>query len=47
MRCTSCILRTKKVDFVVTENDKPWLMIEVKASKHTGLNPHLTGFKEA
>lgn len=43
-------LRTKdqkEIDFIVTENDKPWLIIEVKASKNAGLNPHLVEFKEA
>lgn len=42
-------LRTKdkkEVDFLVTENEQPWLLVEVKASKHAGLNPHLTAFKE-
>lgn len=42
-------LRTKdqkEIDFVVTENDKPWLLIEVKASKSAELNRHLAGFKE-
>jgi len=43
-------LRTKdkkEVDFVVTKNEKPWLMVEVKASKNAALNPHLIAFKEA
>jgi predicted AAA+ superfamily ATPase len=42
-------LRTKdqkEIDFVVTENEKPWLLIEVKNSKNAGLNPHLIAFKE-
>lgn len=36
----------KEVDFMVTENDKPWLLVEVKASPRASLNPHLTHFKE-
>jgi uncharacterized protein len=43
-------LRTKdqkEIDFVVTENEKPWLLIEVKTSKSASLNPHLAEFKEA
>jgi predicted AAA+ superfamily ATPase len=37
----------KEVDFIVTENEKPWLLIEVKASKNASLNPHLYAFKES
>jgi predicted AAA+ superfamily ATPase len=43
-------LRTKdqkEIDFIVTQNDKPWLIIEVKSSKNASLNPHLVEFKEA
>ena len=43
-------LRTKdqkEIDFIVTQNDKPWLIIEVKSSKNATLNPHLVEFKEA
>ena len=42
-------LRTKdqkEIDFIITEEEKPWLLVEVKASKSAGLNPHLFAFKE-
>jgi predicted AAA+ superfamily ATPase len=43
-------LRTKdqkEIDFVVTENEKPWMLIEVKTSKNASLNPNLANFKES
>ncbi|HCJ12336.1 MAG: hypothetical protein A2Y14_05285 [Verrucomicrobia bacterium GWF2_51_19] len=43
-------LRTKdqkEVDFLVTENKKPWFLVEVNQSHKTGLSPHLKNFQQA
>jgi len=41
-------LRTKdqkEVDFLVTKDHKPWLLVEVKSSMQAALNPHLALFQ--
>ena len=41
-------LRTKdqkEVDFVVTQNKKPWILVEVKSAIKAALNPHLAWFQ--
>ena len=41
-------LRTKdqkEVDFLVTQNDKPWFLVEVKNAMKATLNPHLAWFQ--
>lgn len=41
-------LRTKdqkEVDFLVTRNQKPWFLVEVKSAMKAALNPHLAWFK--
>ena len=41
-------LRTKdqkKVDFLVTQDHKPWLLVEVKSAMKAALNPHLAWFQ--
>jgi hypothetical protein len=41
-------LRTKdqkEVDFLVTQDHKPWLLVEVKSSMQAALNPHLAWFQ--
>ncbi len=35
-----------EVDFLVTQNNEPWLLVEVKASHKSGLSKHLFHFKE-
>ena len=37
----------KEVDFMVTKDYKPWLLVEVKTSAKASLNPQLAYFKEA
>jgi hypothetical protein len=34
------------VDFLVTRDDNPWFLVEVKTSKNVRLNKHLAAFKE-
>ena len=36
----------REVDFVVVRDEKPWLLVDVKASRESPLNPGLTYFKE-
>lgn len=36
----------REVDFLVTKNQKPWFMVEVKSSNTDQLSPHLTLFKK-
>jgi len=36
----------REVDFVVTRNDKPWFLVEVKNSRHKGISQHLHYFHE-
>ncbi len=41
-------LRTKdqkEVDFIVTENNQPWFLVEVKSSSSQSLNKHLKWFQ--
>lgn len=42
-------LRTKdgkEVDFLVTQDNNPWFIVEVKNSEKAKLNPHLKWFQE-
>jgi len=42
-------LRTKdqkEVDFLVTQDQKPWILVEVKSTMKAHLNPHLGWFQE-
>jgi uncharacterized protein len=39
-------LEKREVDFVVTKNDEPWLMVEVKNSNQKGISKNLYRFKE-
>ncbi len=34
----------REVDFLVTRNNKPWFLVEVKSSGRRGVNPHLRYF---
>ena len=36
----------REVDFLVTKNDQPWFLVEVKASSHTGLSKSLFHFQK-
>lgn len=36
----------REVDFLVTKNSRPWILVEVKASKKGGLSPHLFYFQK-
>ncbi len=36
----------REVDFLVTKNDKPWFLVEVKNSDGAKLNPHLAVFQK-
>jgi predicted AAA+ superfamily ATPase len=36
----------REVDFIVTRNDKPWFLVEVKLSDNAGLNPNLHYFQK-
>ena len=36
----------REVDFLVTRNEKPWFLVEVKSSGKKGISPHLKFFKE-
>lgn len=36
----------REVDFLLTRNDQPWLLVEVKTSGKAKLSPHLTRFQE-
>ena len=45
----SYFIRTKEkkeVDFLITKNNKPWILIEVKASSKVSLSKSLQDFKE-
>ena len=35
----------READFLITENDKPWILIEVKSSNKQSLSPHLLHFQ--
>lgn len=35
----------KEIDFLVTKNDKPWFLVEVKSSNNRRLNPNLKYFQ--
>lgn len=42
-------IRTKdkeEIDFLVTKNDQPWFLLEVKQSNHKKISPHLEKFQE-
>ncbi|MCK5519676.1 MAG: ATP-binding protein [Candidatus Marinimicrobia bacterium] len=34
----------REVDFLVTKNEKPWILVEVKSSERKSLSPHLNYF---
>jgi hypothetical protein len=34
------------VDFLVTRNDEPWFLVEVKSAGKRGLNPNLEYFQD-
>ncbi len=36
----------REVDFLLTRNNQPWLLVEVKTSEKAGLSPHLARFQE-
>ena len=36
----------REVDFLVTKNQKPWFMVEVKSSNNDRLSPHLDVFRQ-
>ena len=36
----------REVDFLVTRNNRPWLLVEVKTSGKAKISPHLATFKE-
>lgn len=36
----------REVDFLVTKNGNPWLMVEVKSSDNARISPHLTHFNQ-
>lgn len=36
----------KEVYFLVTQDEKPWLLVEVKSAMKAGLNPNLGWFQE-
>lgn len=36
----------KEVDFLITKNDKPWIMVEVKSSSNDRLSPNLLHFQK-
>ncbi len=36
----------REVDFLITSNDKPWIMIEVKSSSNHSLNKNLLHFQK-
>lgn len=38
--------RKREVDFVVTKNQQPWFLVEVKQSNNGGINPALYAFQE-
>lgn len=37
----------REVDFLVTRNDEPWFLAEVKSSGKRGLNPNLAYFQDS
>lgn len=37
----------REVDFLLTRDQKPWCLVEVKASGTAGLSPHLFRFQKA
>ncbi len=39
-------LEKQEVDFVVTKNNKPWLLVEAKYSDNQSLSPHLIKFQQ-
>lgn len=39
-------LEKREVDFLVTRDNKPWFLVEVKTSKSAGLSPHLQHFQQ-
>lgn len=36
----------REVDFLITKDNKPWILLEVKASENKSLSPNLLYFQE-